>query len=169
MITAAPDLSRLDKSFPKDALQAIKSQKVDFTIEVKADYIKGIAKSEYQFGLKGLSDGEELKVGDQFGLTLSCSRRCRARVYYWDGSEAKLIKKFEKVRFGKRKTVSTPPITTEKEGVYKIIAISTSDKFNDDPKEGTPYDSMEFGMLLKNFRSSSKPIAETHLNLTVIK
>jgi len=24
-------------------------------------------------------------------------------------------------------------------------------------------------MLLKNFRSSSKPIAETHLNLTVIK
>ena len=169
VITAVPDLSRLDKSFPKDALQAIKSQKVDFTIEVRADYIKGIAKSEYQFGLKGLSDGEELKVGDQFGLTLSCSRRCRARVYYWDGSEAKLIKKFEKVRFGKRKTVSTPPITTEKEGVYKIIAISTSDKFNDDPKEGTPYDSMEFGMLLKNFRSSSKPIAETHLNLTVIK
>ena len=72
-------------------------------------------------------------------------------------------------KFGKRKTVSTPPITTGKEGVYKIIAISTSDKFNDDPKEGTPYDSMEFGMLLKNFRSSSKPIAETHLNLTVIK
>jgi hypothetical protein len=28
---------------------------------------------------------------------------------------------------------------------------------------------MEFGMLLKNFRSSSKPIAEAHLNLTVIK
>ena len=86
-----------------------------------------------------------------------------------DGSEAKPNKKFEKVRFGKRKTVSTGKIMTEKEGSYKIIAISTSDKFNDDPKEGTEYDFMEFGMLLKNFRSSSKPIAETHLNLTVIK
>ena len=121
MITAAPDLSRLDKSFPKDALQAIKSQKVDFTIEVRADYIKGIAKSEYQFGLKGLSDGEELKVGDQFGLTLSCSRRCRARVYYWDGSEAKLIKKFEKVRFGKRKTVSTPRLQQKRRGFIKSL------------------------------------------------
>ena len=96
MISAIPDLSRLNKSFPKDALQAIKSQKVDFTIEVKADYIKGIAKSEYQFGLKGLSDGEELKVGDQFGLTSKLLRRCRARIYYWDGSEAKLIKKLKK-------------------------------------------------------------------------
>ena len=91
----------------------------------------------------------------------------------WERGKA--YQKVEKVRFGKRKTVNTPPITTEKE-VYKIIAISTSDKFNDDPKEdrirfygvrGTP---LKFQVLIQtNCRDPPKPDRDQmkKLNLTI--
>ena len=41
LITAAADPDMLDESFPKDALKAIKSQTIEFQIEVRADYIEG--------------------------------------------------------------------------------------------------------------------------------
>ncbi len=169
LITAAADPNMLDDSFPKDALKAIKSQSIDFQIEVRADYIEGLKRSDYQLGLAGIKSGEELKLDDEFDLSISCSRRCRVRLYYWDGLAAKLLYKYEKRRLGKKKTIRTPKIKADKSGEYKIIAISTSDSFSDDAEINTRYDSNEFGLLLKNFRSSTKPVAERHLNITVIR
>ena len=169
LITAAADPDMLDESFPKDALKAIKSQTIEFQIEVRADYIEGLKRSDYQLGVSGIKSGEELKLDDEFDLSISCSRRCRVRLYYWDGMAAKLLYKYEKRRLGKKKTIRTPKIKADRSGEYKIIAISTSDSFSDDAKINTKYDSNEFGLLLKNFRSSTKPVAERHLNITVIR
>ena len=111
----------------KDALKAIKSQTIEFQIEVRADYIEGLKRSDYQLKCQGLSG--EGKLDDEFDLSISCSRRCRVRLYYWDGVAAKLLYRYEKEGSEKR-NIRTPKIKADKPGEYKIIAISTSDSFS---------------------------------------
>ena len=98
----------LDESFPKDALKAIKSQSIEFQIEVRADYIEGLKRSDYQLGVSGIKSGEELKLDDEFDLSISCSRRCRVRLYYWDGVAAKLLYRYEKKKARKKEEHQDP-------------------------------------------------------------
>ena len=55
----------LDESF-RDALKAIKSD-CQFQIEVRADYIEGLKRSDYQLGLSGIKSGR-VKLDDEFDL-----------------------------------------------------------------------------------------------------
>jgi hypothetical protein len=96
-------------------------------------------------------------------------RRCRVRLYTWDGQKAELLFNSGKRKLVKGKTKKIGKITPDEEGEYRIIAISTSDKFSNQAETGTTYDFQEFELLLKNFRSASFPKSETHLRLNVIK
>ena len=168
-ITASADIDSIESPLPKDAIQAIRSQSIKFHIDVKVNFLKNLAKSDFQLHLDGFKDGETIKVGDGFNLSTKCMRRCRVRLYTWDGQKAELLFNSGKRKLVKGKTKKIGKITPDEEGEYRIIAISTSDKFSNQAETGTTYDFQEFELLLKNFRSASFPKSETHLRLNVIK
>ena len=116
--------------------------------------------------IKSSTDGN-YTVGKEGKLLASCAKRCRVRVYVWDGNKGILAKVEGARRWIKGKKYELPIDPESSPGKYTLITLSTTGKFPDAVKRGTTYSSTEFAVVLKNFRNLNAPRAEEHLEFTV--
>ncbi|MAE16473.1 MAG: hypothetical protein CL911_03405 [Deltaproteobacteria bacterium] len=165
--TASPNVEWMNKQLAGIDLANLKDRKVRFRIVVRTPFLKQRIKNDFPLKLASNIEGS-YQVGKTFQVFGSCAKRCRVRVYYWDGTTGIFLKGTGSRKLIKNKTTPlVPTIAPDASGNYTLIVLSTTGEFPDAVKEETTYSATEFAVVLKNFRSMKGAKAEEHLKITV--
>ena len=89
------------------------------------------------------------------------------RIYYWDGRTAELVR-----GEGERTMIKNKPHTLlrfklSETGKFRLVALSTTEKFVDLANKEKKYTGEEFKEVLSRFRNMNMPKAEEHLEFSV--
>ena len=107
-------------------------------------------------------------MGEAFGVSGSCAKRCRIRLYYWDGQTGTLVHETQgpKLIKGKVRTL-VEGASSDAPGRFTLIGLATTGTFPGAVKVGIAYPATEFAVVLKNFRNMEGAKAEEHLEIIV--
>ena len=166
IFVASLDPDQIQETFSKDNSKNLLGRKANFSVSVSASFIKDRINNDFELKIKSSTDGN-YTVGKEGKLLASCAKRCRVRVYVWDGNKGILAKVEGTRRWIKDKKYELPIDPESSPGKYTLITLSTTGKFPDAVKRGTTYSATEFAVVLKNFRNLNAPRAEEHLEFTV--
>ena len=168
IFVASLDPDQIQETFSKDNSKNLLGRKANFSVSVAASFLKDRINNDFELEIKSITDGN-YTVGKEGKLLASCAKRCRVRVYVWDGNKG-ILAKVEGARKwikGEKYELLIDPESSP--GKYTLITLSTTGKFPDAVKRGTTYSSTEFAVVLKNFRNLNAQRAEEHLEFTVNK
>ena len=165
--TASPNVEWLGKQLDGIDLAGLNSRKVRFRIVVRTPFLKQRVKSDFPLTLTS-SAKENLRVGEAFGVSGSCAKRCRIRLYYWDGQTGTLVHETQgpKLTKGKVRTL-VEGASSDAPGRFTLIGLATTGTFPNAVKVGIAYPATEFAVVLKNFRNMEGAKAEEHLEIIV--
>jgi hypothetical protein len=167
--TASPNVEWLRQQLAGIDLANLKNRKVRFRIVVRTPFLKQRIKNDFPLTLASSVKGN-LRVGDAFGVSGSCAKRCRIRLYYWDGQSGTLVHETQGPKLTKSEVRSLAEgMSSDAPGRFTLIALATTGAYPDAVDAGTAYPATEFAVVLKNFRSMKGAKAEEHLEITVQK
>ncbi len=166
---STPDPERLRDQVPEEALASLQDRKVTFRVVVQVPFLKQRVKNDFPLTLASSVKGN-LRVGDAFGVSGGCAKRCRIRLYYWDGQSGTLVHETQGPKLTKGEVRSLAEgVNSDAPGRFTLIALATAGAYPDAVAAGTAYPATEFAVVLKNFRSMKGAKAEEHLEITVQK
>ena len=168
IFVASLDPDQIQETFPKDNSKNLLGRKANFSVSVAVSFLKDRISNDFELKIKSNTAGN-YTVGKEGKLLASCAKRCRVRVYVWDGNKGILAKVEGARKWIKGKKYELPIDPESSPGKYTLITLSTTGKFPDAVKRGTTYSSTEFAVVLKNFRNLNAQRAEEHLEFTVDK
>jgi len=163
-----PYPDRIRDQFPEAIAKDLLSRKAFFKIEIKVPFLKQRIKNDFPLMLASSVKGN-LRVGETSEVVGSCAKRCRIRLYYWDGQTGKLVHETQDPKLTKGEARTLKEVSSDESGRFTLIALATTDKFPDAVAVDTDYPATEFAVVLKNFRSMKGVKAEEHLEITVQK
>ena len=163
-----PYPDRIRDQFPEAIAKDLLSRKAFFKIEIKVPFLKQRIKNDFPLMLASSVKGN-LRVGETSEVVGSCAKRCRIRLYYWDGQTGKLVHETQDPKLTKGEARTLRGVSSDESGRFTLIALATTDKFPDAVAVDTDYPATEFAVVLKNFRSMKGVKAEEHLEITVQK
>jgi len=167
--TASPSVKRMGEQLAGIDLANLKDRKVRFRIVVRTPFLKQRVKNDFPLTLASSVKGN-LRVGDAFGVSGGCAKRCRIRLYYWDGQSGTLVHETQGPKLTKGEVRSLAEgVNSDAPGRFTLIALATAGAYPDAVDAGTAYPATEFAVVLKNFRSMKGAKAEEHLEITVQK
>jgi len=163
-----PYPDRIRDQFPEAIAKDLLSRKAFFKIEIKVPFLKQRIKNDFPLMLASSVKGN-LRVGETSEVVGSCAKRCRIRLYYWDGQTGTLVHETQGPKLTKGEARTLRGVSSDESGRFTLIALATTDKFPDAVAVDTDYPATEFAVVLKNFRSMKGVKAEEHLEITVQK
>jgi len=163
---AIPDPESLHDQLPEAIFNNLVRRKASFKLEISVPFLKQRIKNDFMLKLSSNIAGNYI-LGKEAKVSGSCEKRCRVRIYSWDGTTGKLEKETGARKWIKNKTETLIRFVPKEVGKYTLIALSTTGKFPDTVKEGTTYTATEFEMVLNSLRNMNAPRAEEHLEFTV--
>ena len=163
-----PYPDRIRDQFPEAIAKDLLSRKAFFKIEIKVPFLKQRIKNDFPLMLASSVKGN-LRVGETSEVVGSCAKRCRIRLYYWDGQTGTLVHETQGPKLTKGEARTLRGVSSDESGRFTLIALATTDKFPDAVAVDTDYPATEFAVVLKNFRSMKGAKAEEHLEITVQK
>ena len=107
-------------------------------------------------------------LGKVAEISGSCAKRCRVRIYSWDGTTGELLEVTGARKWIKNKK-NTFFLEPRDVGKYTLIVFSTTGNFPDAVKKGTKYNATEFERVLNSLRNMNSTKAEEHLEFIVKK
>jgi len=163
---AIPDPKSLLNQLPEAISNNLVKHKASFKLEVSVPFLKQRIKNDFMLKLSSNITGNYI-LGKEAKVSGSCEKRCRVRIYSWDGTTGKLEKETGARKWIKNKTYTLIRFVPNEVGKYTLIALSTTGKFPDTVKEGTTYTATEFEMVLNSLRNMNTAKAEEHLEFTI--
>ena len=165
---AIPDPESLHDQLPEDISNNLVRRKTYFKLEISAPFLKQRIKNDFMMKLSSNITGNYI-LGKETKVFGSCEKRCRVRIYSWDGTTGRLEKETGARKWIKNKTYTLIPFKPKEVGKLTLIAISTTGKFPDTINEGTTYNAKEFEMVLNSLRNMNTIKSEEHLEFTIKK
>ena len=163
---AIPDPESLHDQLPEAISNNLVRHKASFKLEISVPFLKQRIKNDFMLKLSSNIAGNYI-LGKEAKVSGSCEKRCRVRIYSWDGTTGELMKETGARKWIKNKTEKLISFVPNEVGKYTLIALSTTGKFPDTVKEGTTYTATEFEMVLNSLRNMNTAKAEEHLEFTV--
>jgi hypothetical protein len=163
---AIPDPESLHDQLPEAISNNLVRHKASFKLEISVPFLKQRIKNDFMLKLSSNIAGNYI-LGKEAKVSGSCEKRCRVRIYSWDGTTGELMKETGARKWIKNKTEKLISFVPNEVGKYTLIALSTTGKFPDTVKEGTTYTATEFEMVLNSLRNMNTEKAEEHLEFTV--
>jgi hypothetical protein len=163
---AIPDPKSLQDQLPEAISNNLVRHKASFKLEISVPFLKQRIKNDFMLKLSSNIAGNYI-LGKKTKVFGSCEKRCRVRIYSWDGTTGKLEKETGARKWIKNKTYTLISFVPKKVGKFTLIALSTTGKFPDTVKEGTTYTATEFEMVLNSLRNMNTAKAEEHLEFTI--
>ncbi len=163
---AIPDPESLHDQLPEAISNNLVRHKASFKLEISVPFLKQRIKNDFMLKLSSNIAGNYI-LGKEAKVSGSCEKRCRVRIYSWDGTTGKLEKETGARKWIKNKTYTLISFVPNEVGKYTLIALSTTGKFPDTVKEGTTYTATEFEMVLNSLRNMNTAKAEEHLEFTI--
>ena len=165
-LMVSPDKTILSDKIRGKDLSYLYGKRVNFRIAVKVSFLNDRIKNDYNLRFFSNLEGD-YKVGDNIKVTGICEKRCFIRIYYWDGKTAELVK-----GEGERTMIKNKPNTLlgfklRESGKFRLVALSTTEKFVDLANKEKKYTGEEFEEVLSRFRNMNMPKAEEHLEFSV--
>jgi len=162
-----PYPDRIRDQFPEAIAKDLLSRKAFFKIEIKVPFLKQRIKNDFPLMLASSVKGN-LRVGETSEVVGSCAKRCRIRLYYWDGQTGTLVHETQGPKLTKGEVRSLAEgVSSDAPGRFTLIALATTGAYPDAVDAGTAYAATEFAVVLKNFRNMKGTKAEEHLEITV--
>jgi len=163
---AIPDPKSLQDQLPEAISNNLVKHKASFKLEISVPFLKQRIKNDFMLKLSSNITGNYI-LGKKAKVSGSCEKRCRVRIYSWDGTTGKLVKETGTRKWIKNKTYTLISFVPNEVGKFTLIALSTTGKFPDTVKEGTTYTATEFEMVLNSLRNMNTAKAEEHLEFTI--
>ena len=163
---AIPDPESLHDQLPEAISNNLVRHKASFKLEISVPFLKQRIKNDFMLKLSSNIAGNYI-LGKEAKVSGSCEKRCRVRIYSWDGTTGELMKETGARKWIKNKTYTLIRFVPKEVGKYTLIALSTTGKFPDTVKEGTTYTATEFEMVLNSLRNMNTVKAEEHLEFTI--
>ena len=163
---AIPDPKSLQDPLPEAISNNLVRRKASFKLEISVPFLKQRIKNDFMLKLSSNITGNYI-LGKKAKVSGSCEKRCRVRIYSWDGTTGELEKETGTRKWIKNKTYTLISFVPNEVGKFTLIALSTTGKFPDTVKEGTTYTATEFEMVLNSLRNMNTAKAEEHLEFTV--
>ena len=163
---AIPDPKSLQDQLPEAISNNLVRHKASFKLEISVPFLKQRIKNDFMLKLSSNIAGNYI-LGKEAKVSGSCEKRCRVRIYSWDGTTGELMKETGARKWIKNKTYTLIRFVPNEVGKYTLIALSTTGKFPDTVKEGTTYTATEFEMVLNSLRNMNTAKAEEHLEFTI--
>ena len=163
---AIPDPKSLQDHLPEAISNNLSKRKASFKLEISVSFLKQRIKNDFMLKLSSNIAGNYI-LGKEAKVSGSCEKRCRVRIYSWDGTTGELVKETGTRKWIKNKTYTLIRFVPNEVGKYTLIALSTTGKFPDTVKEGTTYPATEFEMVLNSLRNMNTAKAEEHLEFTI--
>ena len=166
-VLARTEVELLEEQMPEETLAALKNRTIPFRIEVLIPFLKQSLKPDFQLLLSSSVDPGSLKVNQAVAFSVECEKRCRARLYVWDGARGILLSDTGSRRLLRNKAKTLVELTPDAGGKFTFIALASLKGFPDSAAPGTEYYPDEFRVVLKNFRAIKEPKSETQLEINV--
>jgi len=163
---AIPDPKSLQDQLPEAISNNLVRHKASFKLEISVPFLKQRIKNDFMLKLSSNIAGNYI-LGKKAKVSGSCEKRCRVRIYSWDGTTGELEKETGTRKWIKNKTYTLISFVPNEVGKFTLIALSTTGKFPDTVKEGTTYTATEFEMVLNSLRNMNTAKAEEHLEFTI--
>jgi hypothetical protein len=163
---AIPDPKSLQNQLPEAISNNLVRHKASFKLEISVPFLKQRIKNDFMLKLSSNITGNYI-LGKKAKVSGSCEKRCRVRIYSWDGTTGELEKETGTRKWIKNKTYTLISFVPNEVGKFTLIALSTTGKFPDTVKEGTTYTATEFEMVLNSLRNMNTAKAEEHLEFTI--